>query len=172
MVFLFRSNQSESNLARGNRSQGQSATSSTYSMSLGIAAILQGREDSLGSRSLMRPVASCPVIPADSIAMPGAKSGTATSTSRPRPSATVAVSPSSPALATDSSSTEPGAGLFGKLISTGYSLLWNKDTPNASGANTPRQGTPEKVSKEQILQKGGPGGVLGAIASFRKNGVL
>ena len=135
-------------------------------MSLGLAAILQGRESSSTTRSLMRPVASCPIIPADSVAT---LSGGA-----------AAAAPADFADETGSSANRPG--LFGKLINTGYSLLWNKSDSLVSSASSPvssHESSPADVAKpprkptaSEILPLGGSTGVLGAIATFRKNGIL
>ncbi|XP_070187850.1 trafficking kinesin-binding protein 1-like isoform X2 [Littorina saxatilis] len=156
-------------------SSGSTNTSSTYTMSLGLAAILQGREGSSVTRSLMRPVASCPIIPAESVAR---VAGGASAESCERGEMGMGMGsfpPNTP-------------GLFGKLISTGYSLLWNKSnapvsSPSPSPSPSPiasREASPtdsakptqRKPSAEQILPKGGSTGVLGAIATFRKNGIL
>ena len=140
-----------------------STTKSTYTMSLGLAAILQGRENSSTTRSLLRPVTSCPVVPADSVAT---LSGGATAVSL--------------ANLGDGSANSPS--LFGKLISTGYSLLWNKSNSPISSASSPvssHESSPADVAKplrkptaSEILPAEGTTGVLGAIATFRKNGIL
>lgn len=154
-------------------------TSSTYSMSLGLAAILEGREGA-ATRSLMRPVASCPVM--QDVSEPSASSPTGL--------ATPVTSSESRGLHSSSSvASALSSGIFSKLMSTGYSLLWNKsDTlessadsafqaaapPSTSQSQSPTDGaaSPKKPSAGQILPKGGSTGVLGAIASFRKNGML
>lgn len=169
----------------------RSTTSSTYSMSLGLAAILEGREGST-TRSLMRPVASCPIMPPEAGDAPPTASATGLSGA-----STLVSSPSKGSLSGSTSvSSALSAGLFGKLMSTGYSLLWNKSDslesstdspfevayppqaskPQAGKAHSPTEGAQAKPQQKptgsQIMPKGGGTGVLGAIASFRKNGIL
>ncbi|KAK7502479.1 hypothetical protein BaRGS_00006432 [Batillaria attramentaria] len=156
----------------------RSSTSSTYTMSLGLAAILEGREGGGTTRSLMRPVASCPIMPEDT----SSQASSATGISTPVSSSGQGSLPSSSSVAAGL-----GSGLFGKLMSTGYSLLWNKSDTVESSADSlieaaslsaksqlSAEGSKpqQKPTTDQILPKGGSTGVLGAIATFRKNGIL
>ncbi|KAL8584895.1 hypothetical protein ACOMHN_043532 [Nucella lapillus] len=148
----------------------------SYTMSLGLAAVLQGRDSSL-ARALMRTSAPSPrtvvsssgrdsiaVMPADSVA---SVSGGAAAASGGRGCHQDA-----------SSSTDSGGGLFGKLISSGYSLLWNK-SESAAPTVPPSPHSPDCVpgvegqpaTASQVFPRGGSG-VLGAISTLRKNGIL
>ncbi|XP_076451503.1 trafficking kinesin-binding protein 1-like isoform X2 [Babylonia areolata] len=152
-----------------------SNTSSSYTMSLGLAAILQDRGMSSSTTgSVLRPIASCPVMPPPT---------TATLT------ASTTITPTTATVDTTDSISTTG-GLFGKLINTGYSLLWNKsDCPDTSTPSpvcsdptklsSPAKAMPADGAKSMQTAKasspgllGGTGGVLGTMTSFRKSGIL
>ncbi|KAL8620542.1 hypothetical protein ACOMHN_066965 [Nucella lapillus] len=160
-------------------SKASSGGGSTCTMSLGLAAILQDRGASASTTpSVLRPIASCPLMP------PHSTTTTSTTTS------TTTVTTSASKLAPCDSS--PSGGLFGKLINTGYSLLWsNGDRPlsysaiplvstGASPSFVPPAESDVKSTKSTNTQKsrasavvgGSPSGVLSTMANFRKNGML
>ncbi|XP_076459433.1 trafficking kinesin-binding protein 1-like isoform X2 [Babylonia areolata] len=158
----------------------QSGDSRKYTMSLGLAAVLQDRDTSL-ARAIIKTNATCPkvaagplnnsssvpVIPAEAVATASAGS---------------LVNPMSRASQGQHPSSDSHHGLFGKLISSGYNLLWNKSdapVPPATESAHSQETVPEEGAQaaaqnpaaSQMFPKGGSG-VLGAIATLRKNGIL
>ncbi|XP_025114585.1 trafficking kinesin-binding protein 1-like isoform X2 [Pomacea canaliculata] len=159
----------------GPSAKGQSRAGTGYSMPLGLAAILESREGA-ATRSLLHPVASRTSLQETSTLSP-----------TPTTSANITKTTSSTSLieagatAGEGLTSSTSSGLFGKLMSTGYSLLWNKTSPTVSPISGDTSSLPptsgeakpqSKISSSSVLTGGGPTGVLGAIASFRKNGIL